>query len=87
MVVALKVWGQCWVNRRFQIFCDNKVVVDVLRFDRTKDSVLATYVRNVWLLTVHCHIALVVSHVEGRENTVADLLSRWSDTLEDHEHL
>ena len=83
VVVALKVWGQCRANKRLQIFCDNKAVVDVLGFDRAKDSILATCARNVWLLTAHYNIALVVSHVEGRENTVADLLSRWSYTQED----
>ena len=61
--------------------------MDILSVGRDKDSVLATCARNLWLLTAHYNIALVVSHVEGRENTVADLLSRWSDTQEDHARL
>ena len=71
-------------NRRLQIFCDNKAVVDTLIFGRAKDSVLATCARNVCLLTAHYNIALMVSHVEGRANTEADLFSRWSDTPEYH---
>ena len=87
VVVCLKVWGQCWVNRCLQIFCDNNAVVDVLGYGRAKDSVLATCSRNVWLLTAHYNITLVVSHVQGQENAVADLLSKWSGTLEEHTHL
>ena len=74
VVVVLKVWGQCWANRRLQIFCD-KSVVDVLGFRRAKHSVLATCASNVWFLTAHYNTALVVSHIEGQENTVGDLLS------------
>ena len=83
VVVALKVWGQCWANRRLQIFCDNKAVVDVLSFGRAKESILATCARNVWLLIAHWNISLVVSHVQDQENTMTDLLSRWSGTLEE----
>ena len=45
--------------------------MDILGVGRDKDSVLATCARNLWLLTAHYNIALVVSHVEGRESTVA----------------
>ena len=61
--------------------------MDVLGFSRAKDSVLVTCARNVWLLTPHYNIALVVLHLEDRENTVADLLSRWSDIQEDQARL
>ena len=74
--VALKVWGQLWANKHVEICCYNRAVVDVLSFGKARDSVLATCARNVWLLSAHYNITIVVSHVKGTTNVVADLLSR-----------
>ena len=32
----------------------------------------------IWLLTAISNICLIVTHIEGRKNAVADLLSRWT---------
>ena len=42
VVVALKVWGQCWANKRIQIYCDKRAVVDILRYGKARDAILAT---------------------------------------------
>ena len=52
-------------------------MVDVLSFDRARDHILVTCARNVWLLSAMYNISIVVSHVKGSQNTVADVLSRW----------
>ena len=87
VVVALKVWGQCWANKRIKIHCDNKAVVDILAYGRARDHTMATCARNIWLLTAMYNITLLVVHIEGRSNTVADLLSRWSYTDENVQDL
>ena len=87
VVVALKIWGHLWANKRVEICCDNRAVVDVLSFGRAKDSVLATCARNVWLLAAMYNIDIVVSHVPGITNTAADLLSRWRGTTQDFHRL
>ena len=73
VVVAFKVWGQCWANKRIKIHCDNKAVVDILTYGRARDSVMATCARNIWLLTALYNISLMVVHIEGQKNSVADL--------------
>ena len=85
VVVALMIWGHFWAYKSVEIFCDNRSVVDVLSFGKTRDPILATCARNVWLLSAMYNITVVVSHVIGTHNTVADLLSRscgpiWVDT-------
>ena len=35
----------------WDIHCENRAVVDVLSFGKTKDGILATCARNVWLLS------------------------------------
>ena len=87
VVEALKVWGQCLANKCIQIYCDNKAVVDVLRYGRTRDVIIATCARNAWLLTAIYNISLTVTHIDGCNNTVADLLSRWTNEQEDIDKL
>ena len=80
VVVALKVWANAWKNKKIQINCDNLAVVEVLNSGRTRDEFLATCSRNIWLLTSIFNIQLQVSHVPGKYNDIADLLSRWTTT-------
>ena len=78
VVMALKVWGQCWANKRINIHCDNKVVVDIFTYGRARDTLMATSAHNIWLLTALYNISLLVVHIEGHNNSIADLLSRWT---------
>ena len=61
--------------------------MDVLRYDKTGDAILATCECNVWLLTAIYNIYLIVTHIDGCNNTVADLLYRWIYTQEDVDKL
>ena len=44
--------------------------------DRAKDQILATCVRNMWLLSTMFNIFFMVSPVPGTSNNVADLYAR-----------
>ena len=52
-------------------------VVEVLTSGKTKDSILATCARNVWLLSAMFNISIHIEHIPGKKNVVADLLSRY----------
>ena len=77
IIVALKLWGPLWKNHTIEVKCDNMAVVEVLNAGRARDPMLATSARNIWLLTSMYDIDLVVTHIPGVTNVVADLLSRW----------
>ena len=66
---------------------DNMVVVQICSNGYTRDMTLATYVRNLWLLTAKYDIELVVTHIEGKNNVFADMLSRWSGSDNNHSAL
>ena len=83
IVVALKVWGPMWRDSHIQIHCDNLAVVQVLNSGGSRDSILSTCARNVWLLSALYNISIQFSHIAGAHNTVADLLSRWNNTTQD----
>ena len=80
VVVALKVWANIWANKRIKISCDNLAVVEILKSGKTRDPFLATCARNIWLITAMFNIDIILIHVPGVNNQVADLLSRWTIT-------
>ena len=73
IVVALKVWGSMWQDHIIEVKCDNMAVVKVLNTGWARD----------WLLTSMYNIELVVTHIPGVTNVVADLLSRWQGSHHD----
>ena len=75
IMVALKLWGTYWSNQCVQIFCDNLPVVEVIRTGKARDQILAACARNIWLLSAVYNIRLIVSHITGQDNNIADLLS------------
>ena len=87
VIVTLTIWDQLWANKRTEIFCDIKYVVDVLSSYTAEDQILATSARNVWLSSALYNISIVVSHVRGSQNKVADLLPRWCNLPEDYSKL
>ena len=77
IVVALKVWAHQWANSKVRIKCDNRAVVEVLLSGKTKDVMLATCARNIWMLTALFNISIHIEHISGKQNIIADFLSRF----------
>ena len=67
-----------WRRRLIHIHCDNMAVVQVMCSGKCKDQSLATMNRNIWLECAINDIKLKVSHIPGKVNVVADMLSRWT---------
>ena len=78
IVVAAKIWASHWSNKRICIFSDNMAVVQVLTTGKARDQVLATCARNIWLIAALNNIQFQFSHIPGKNNVLADLLSRWN---------
>ena len=87
IMVALKVWGYCWKDKYIEVFCDNLAVVQVLQTGKARDIQLATFVRNIWLITSIFNIHLAITHIPGKSNSIEDLLSRWKDTRDNQNKL
>ena len=87
LLVALNVWKEDWKGRCVKFLVDNMAVVNVCNSSFSRDSFLATCIRNIWMLTSVYDIKLVVTHIAGYCNTTADLLSRWEDSEANHNKL
>ena len=77
VLVALRIWGHQWSSQSVNIKCDNEAVVSVINTGATRDFILATMARNIWLETASKDIKLKLTHIAGKHNGCADLLSRW----------
>ena len=83
LYLALRIWAPNWAGKRVRFECDNQAVVSVMKAGNTRDTLLAAYARNIHMLASVFDIEIIVIHLPGVENTVADLLSRW-DTITDN---
>ena len=52
-------------------------VVEVINSGKTRDEFLAICARNIWLLSAIFNIHLIMVHIPGKCNVIADLLSIW----------
>ena len=76
VLLALRIWAQDLENKVVCIHCDNESAVAVIRSNKTRDRFLDVCLRNIWLICATWNIDLRVAHIKGKNNTLADALSR-----------
>ena len=57
--------------------------MSVLKSGNSRDPDIAAISRNIFMLCAEFDISLLLEHVAGKENSLADLLSRWSNSNSD----
>ena len=87
ILVALKVFHCQWARKQVLIHCDNQAVLCVLQLGRAKDPFWGACARNIWLWAATHDIDLMYVHVMDKHNRTADLLSRWSNCVNDKNEL
>ena len=87
ILLAVRLFKECWKGRTVQIKCENEAVVTVLESAKTHDPYLAACARNIWLVAALHYIDLQYMHIRGQVNCVPDLLSRWQSTPSNYEML
>ena len=80
IIIAFKLWGHHWKSQKVSLKTNNMARVQIYNNSYTR----ATYVMNLWLLTTKYDIELVVTHIEGKNNVIADMLSRWNGSDNNH---
>ena len=56
VLLAMRVWGRQWTDRRVLIWCDNRAVVDVIKGGRTRDRELGAILREILMVQAVCNI-------------------------------
>ena len=78
VLIAIRVWAPFWAHSTVRFSCDNLAVVQVVTSSKTKDNFLNACLQNIWLLqvTASYDIDLLIDHIQGSKNIIADALSR-----------
>ena len=75
-LLAATVWGRRWRGHRVRWLCDNQPAVFAVNQRSCRDGQMMGLVRCLFFVEAWFGFEMVASHLPGRENTLADDLSR-----------
>ena len=77
VVMAIATFGKYWKAGVVLIHCDNKAVVDICNSRTAKHKPLTMLLRRLFFLELDFDIHVVVVHIKGEDNVIADAISRF----------
>jgi hypothetical protein len=87
ILVALRTFSKIISGKFVTIWCDNQVATNILNSGRGADPILNAISRNIWLFQSGCDCDLQFTHIKGKNNIIADMLSRWDSYANPHAHI
>ncbi len=75
-MAAIKTFAPSMQGHIVRVQCDNSAAVAVLQTGRGQCPILLACAREVWKHTAPNNISIRVEHIPGKQNNLADLLSR-----------
>ena len=76
ITMACAIWGAQWSGLTIKVHCDNKAVVDLINSGYTRETLLSHLLRCLFFFVARFDFTLVASHIPGKDNVLADALSR-----------
>ena len=76
IVMACEVWGKRWSGKRLLFHCDNQAIVHVWESGLSRSSSLMCLVRALFFIAARCNFHVLIAHIPGIDNSIADSLSR-----------
>ena len=76
IVVAARIWGKAWSQKRVLFHTDNKAVVDIWYRQSSRVPLIMSLVRKLFLTAAKLNFHVAISHIPGHNNKFADLISR-----------
>ena len=77
IVVACQIWGSRWQRKRIIFHCDNQAIVRIWQSGLSRSGLLMQLVRQLFLLAASNNFTVIIRHVPGVQNCIADSLSRF----------
>ena len=76
IVFSCTVWGKCLARKVILFQCDNTGVVSAIRKGSANESMVMHLLRALWFFVAYFDITILIEHIPGIHNGVADQLSR-----------
>ena len=76
VVVAIVLWGNSWKGGTVLCRCDNAAVVSIVNSGRSTHELAMHLIRSLFFYTAVHQLFVVAEHVAGRDNEVANAISR-----------
>ena len=76
IVAAVMTWGHRWHHQQILFYTDNLTITHIWRFGSCKNKDLMRLVRHMFLFTAKRNINVLMQHIPGQSNVIADCLSR-----------
>ena len=77
IVSAVNSWGHQWAKQKILFHCDNKEVVTIWSKGSTRDPETMALVHLLYFCAARYNITIVITHISGIDNSIADSLSRF----------
>lgn len=74
---AVNTWGHYWPRKKVLVHCDNEAVVSIWKKGTTDCSHVMALVRMLYFTAAQHNIHVIVTHIAGTNNCIADALSRF----------
>ena len=74
--IAVCCWGRELINKQIVLRSDNEAIVHVWCSGSCKDRDIMIIIRKLFFITASLNINLLIKHIAGKDNNLADLLSR-----------
>ena len=76
IALACLLWGHTWPGKKILFHCDNQAVVDIWASGTSRDPNIMHLVRSIFFSGATHHFTILVAHIAGTNNSIADSLSR-----------
>ena len=76
IVAAVVTWGHEWRDQQILFFTDNSAITHVWRTGTSVDRIIMKLVRYLFLFSARLNLNILMQHIPGHTNLLADALSR-----------
>ena len=79
VVTATLAWGAQWSKKRILFHCNNMAVCDIWKRGSCRNKEIMQLVRRLYFHAAACNFTVLIVHIPGKQNDIADALSRFQD--------
>ena len=80
ITAAVNTWGHHWARKKVLFHCNNQAVVDIWKTGTTKSADIMALVRMLYFCAAKYNINVIITHIAGVNNAIADALSHFQVT-------